>query len=73
MRPNLSHRRHIESRMPLADLDNLFSLTLWRSEAGYCAGVQKHAGDMVKYETRKTASAAIDAAIGSLRLAPPPY
>jgi hypothetical protein len=60
--------------MPLlAALDDIFSLTLWRSEAGYCAGVQKHAGDPVKYETRKTASAAIEAAIGSLRLQAPPY
>lgn len=45
------------------DADDLFSLTLWRSETGYCAGVQKHAGDLVKYETRKTASAAIEAAM----------
>lgn len=57
----------------LAALDDIFSLTLWRSADGFTAGVQKHAGDLVKYETRKTASAAIEAALGSLRLAPPPY
>jgi hypothetical protein len=60
--------------MPLpAALDDIFSLTLWRSEAGYCAGVQKHAGDLVKYETRKTASAAIEAALELVRLKAPPY
>jgi hypothetical protein len=55
------------------DADDIFSLTLWRSETGYCVGVQKHAGDIVKYETRKTASAAIEAALGLVRIAPPPY
>lgn len=59
------------------DADDIFSLTLWRSADGYMVGVQKQAGDMVKYETRKTASAAIEAALGLVRsaqsLEAPPY
>lgn len=55
------------------DADDIFSLTLWRGSDGFTVGVQKHAGDLVKYETRKTASAAIEAALGLLRIAPPPY
>lgn len=43
------------------DAAELFSLTMWRSADGYTVGVQKHAGDPVKYETRATASAAIAA------------
>jgi hypothetical protein len=55
------------------DADDLFSLTLWRNESGYCVGVQKHAGDLVKYETRRTASEAIVAALKLVRITPPPY
>lgn len=59
--------------MPLSRLEDLFSLTMWRSSDSYTVGVQKHAGDMVRYATRRTAGEAIEAAIGSLRLMPPPY
>lgn len=55
------------------DADDLFSLTLWRSETGYCVGVQRHAGDLVKYETRKTPSEAIAAALKLIQITPPPY
>lgn len=55
------------------DADDIFSLTLWRSADGYTVGVQKHAGDTVKYETRKTASDAVAAALGLVRIAAPPY
>lgn len=70
-----SHRRHIEARMQLSqlDADDLFSLTMWRSADGFTVGVQKHAGDLVKYETRRTASEAIIAALKLLHIAPPPY
>lgn len=54
-------------------LDDLFSLTLWRSADGFTAGVQKHAGDMVRYETRPKAQEAIEAACARVRLAAPPY
>ncbi|XUM19797.1 hypothetical protein ACRAVF_19215 [Bradyrhizobium oligotrophicum S58] len=47
----------------MRDLDelDLFSITIWRSERGYTVGVQKNAGDLVRYETRKTIAAAVDA------------
>jgi hypothetical protein len=44
-----------------------------RGADGFTAGVQKFAGDMVKYETRRTASEAIEAALGLVALAPPPF
>jgi hypothetical protein len=46
---------------PLSILDSqpLFSLTLWRSESGWTAGVQKQAGDMVRYATAPSASEAV--------------
>lgn len=69
------HRRPFEVSMRLDALDDvqLFSLTLWKNEAGFCAGVQKQAGDLVRYETRKTASAAIVAAIKlCVPIVPPP-
>jgi hypothetical protein len=55
------------------DADDIFSLTMWRSADGYTVGVQKHAGDTVQYETRKTASEAVSAALGLVRITPPPY
>lgn len=47
---------------PLSLLDSqpLFSLTLWRSESGWTAGVQKQAGDMVRYATASSASEAVE-------------
>lgn len=54
------------------DAANLFSLTLWHSPSGYTVGVQKHAGDMVRYETRPKASEAIEAACALVRVAPLP-
>jgi hypothetical protein len=62
----------------LSQLDDipLFSLTMWKSEGGYCVGVQKFAGDQVLYETRRTVSAAVEAAVGALAspaLPPLPY
>jgi len=56
----------------LSQLDSLglFSLTLWRSEGGYCVGVQQFAGDQVRYETRRTAAEAIAAALGALASLP---
>lgn len=55
------------------DADDIFSLTMWRGADGFTVGVQKHAGDQVKYETRKTASEAIAAALGLVRIVAPPY
>ena len=43
------------------DEEELFSLTLWRSEGGYTVGVQKRAGDLVRYSKGKTISEAIEA------------
>lgn len=63
--------------MLLSQLDSaeIFSLTLWRSEGGYCVGVQKFAGDQVHYETRRTIAGAIEAAVGAVApvLPPLPY
>lgn len=49
--------------MQVSRLDdlNLFSVTIWRSERGCTVGVQQFAGDAVRYETRKTIAAALDA------------
>lgn len=60
--------------MQLSQLDagDLFSLTLWKNEAGYCAGVQKFAGDQVRYETRPKASEAIAAALELVVSSVPP-
>lgn len=55
------------------DSDDIFSLTLWRGADGYTVGVQKYAGDQVRYETRKTASDAITAALDLVRIMAPPY
>lgn len=65
--------------MLLSQLDvvDIFSLTMWHSPDGYTVGVQKHAGDLVRYEKRKTASEAIAAALelvtAAPQLQPPPY
>lgn len=55
------------------DADDIFSLTLWRGADGYTVGVQKHAGDLVRYETRRAASDAIAAALNLVRITAPPY
>lgn len=64
--------------MQLSDLDaiELFSLTMWRADGVFTVGVQKHAGDLVKYTKRPTLSEAIAVAVGSIEtpaIAPPPY
>jgi hypothetical protein len=67
--------------LALSDLDQreLFSMTLLQSQGGYCVGVQRFAGDLVHYETRRVMSDAITAAVDAVSpapvpsLAPPPY
>jgi hypothetical protein len=67
--------------MKLADLDaiEIFSLTTWRADGVHTVGIQKHAGDLVKYTKRATLSEAIAAAVESITppaapsITPPPY
>ncbi len=58
--------------MLLTELDSreLFSLTMWKSERGFCVGVQRFAGDQVHYATRQVLSDAITAAVEAVNPAP---
>jgi hypothetical protein len=53
--------------MQLAALDEmqLFSITAWQSAEGWTVGIQRRAGDLVHYETRRTLSGALEAVLPS--------
>lgn len=55
---------------PLA-LEDLFSITAWRSSDGWTVGVQRQAGDLVKYATKRTLAEAISAVLPRSLPAPP--
>jgi 3'-phosphoadenosine 5'-phosphosulfate sulfotransferase (PAPS reductase)/FAD synthetase len=54
--------------MQLSDLDaiEIFSITAWRADGVHTIGIQRHAGDLVKYTKRATLSEAIAAAVESI-------
>lgn len=61
------------------DAADIFSLTVWRADGVFTVGVQKHAGDLVKYTKRPILSEAVRAALESITppvapaIAAPPY
>lgn len=61
--------------MRLTDLDHipLFSITAWRSSDGWTVGIQRQAGEAVKYVTKRTLSEAIEAVLPARGLPPPPF
>jgi hypothetical protein len=66
--------------MQLSDLDaiEIFSITTWRADGVHTVGIQRHAGDLVKYTKRPLLSEAIAAALESIAqpapsITPPPY
>ena len=61
--------------MQLEALDDieLFSLTMWRADGVFTVGVQRHAGDMVRYSKAGRLSEAVEAAVGLVRLPALPY
>jgi hypothetical protein len=58
--------------MKLSDLDaiEIFSITTWRADGVHTVGIQRQAGDLVKYAKRATLGEAIAAAVEMI--APPP-
>ena len=55
-------------------LEDLFSITAWKSADGWTVGVQKFAGDPVTYTTRPTLSEALAVLVPPVKqLPPPPY
>ena len=61
--------------MDLSCLDSgdIFSLTMWRADGVFTVGVQRRAGDMVRYEKRKLLSEAIEAALLGVVVPKLPY
>lgn len=65
----------------LSDLDaiELFSLTTWRADGVHTVGIQRRAGDQVKYTKRPLLSEAIKAAVETIEepaapaISAPPY
>jgi hypothetical protein len=54
-------------------LEDLFSITAWRSSDGWTVCTQRWAGDQVKQSTRATLKEACAANLASYGLPPPPY
>jgi hypothetical protein len=57
----------------LQQLEDLFSITAWKSADGWTVCIQRYAGDAVKQVTRKTLADAISACVDMHRLPPLPY
>jgi hypothetical protein len=51
----------------------LFSITAWKSAEGWTVGVQRFAGDPVKYVKHKELSQAIACFLTKPVMPPPPY